>query len=91
MAASIPMLRVLIQRNADSRPTRFIELVKSVSTPSGASGLKSKSTVEESWSEYPTAAGSGGPSGSESIVRLRGDVDVQRSYTWAAYGGTQAR
>jgi hypothetical protein len=78
MAASIPMLRVLIQRDSGSKPSRFIELVKSVSSPSGA-GLKS--TGEESWSENPSAG-----SGRHSTVRLRGD-DVQQSYTWVAYGG----
>lgn len=77
MAASIPMLRVLIQRDSSSRPTRFIELVKSVSTLSGA-GLKS--TAKDSWSENPARAP--GP------VRLRGD-DVEQSYTWAAHGGTR--
>ncbi|KAK4099175.1 hypothetical protein N658DRAFT_475911 [Parathielavia hyrcaniae] len=52
MAASIPMLRVLIQRETVSRPTRFIEL-RHGEERGNTVRAGSKYTVEEAWTEHP--------------------------------------
>jgi len=60
MAASIPMLRVLIQRDASSKPSQpeFVELrTGSLPGPDGStSDSKKKRTADNSWSEFEVQA-----------------------------------
>ncbi|KAK4149827.1 hypothetical protein C8A00DRAFT_37577 [Chaetomidium leptoderma] len=63
IAASIPMLRVLIQRDPHSKPSDFVELVTKRSNapprpgPESTSDIEKKPTAESSWSENPALEG----------------------------------
>ncbi|KAK4145069.1 uncharacterized protein C8A04DRAFT_10874 [Dichotomopilus funicola] len=78
MAASIPMLRVLIQRSPASKPSRFIELVRS-RTDTAPSALDTKRNAEDSWEETVTR------SPDPAHARLRSpDEDDDERYRWAS-------
>lgn len=78
MAASIPMLRVLIQRSPASKPSRFIELVRS-RTDTAPSALDTKRNAEDSWEETVTK------SPDPAHARLRSpDEDEDERYRWAS-------